>query len=77
MSGSQRQPPRSNGPTILALLALMAMAVGLLFLSALVLPQLFGFAVVVVGFFVFIAFHYVVWGWWLSKISADDEDVAQ
>jgi hypothetical protein len=71
MSG-QRQT--SNIPTLLAFMALVAAGLGLLFLSALVLPQLFGLAVVVAGFFLFVAFHYVVWGWWVSKLPGEDDE---
>ena len=74
MSGSQRP---NNGPTILALVALIGAGAGLLFMSALVLPQLFGFALVVAGFFSFIALHYLVWGWWLSSISRDDDEPSE
>jgi len=72
MSGSQRPGQYGNGPTILAVLALTGASFGLLFLSGMVLPHLFGLAVVVAGFVSFIAFHYLVWGWWMS--GGDDED---
>lgn len=63
----------SNVPTVLALLGLLGVAGGLLLLSALVLPQVFGFLAVVVGFFAFGAIHYLLWGWWLRPIPIDDD----
>jgi hypothetical protein len=40
----------------------------LLGLMAMVLPQLLGIVVVVLIFAVPAAFHYLVWGWWLSQV---------
>ena len=73
------EPPRRsevdrNSGTLLALLGLMAAAAGLLFLTALVMPAVFGILVVVCGFVFFAAFHYLVWGWWMPKSRADDDD---
>jgi hypothetical protein len=67
------RPAQSNAPTILALLALLAIGAGLLGLTALVLPQAFGFLAVIVGFFAFGAINYLIWGWWLQPIALDDE----
>jgi len=67
------RPAQSNAPTILALLALLAIGAGLLGLTALVLPQAFGFLAVIVGFFAFGAINYLIWGWWLQPIAIDDE----
>ena len=66
-------PAPSNSPTILALLGLLAVAAGLLGLIALVLPQVFGFVAVVLGFFAFGAIHYLLWGWWLRPVPIEDE----
>ena len=66
-------PAQSNAPTILALLGLLGIAAGLLGLTALVLPQVFGLLAVVVGFFAFGAIHYLLWGWWLRPIPIEDE----
>jgi len=63
----------SNVPTVLALLGLLGVAGGLLGLTALVLPQVFGFLAVVVGFFAFGAIHYLLWGWWMRPIPIDDD----
>ncbi len=67
------RPAQSNAPTILALLALLAVGAGLLGLTALVMPQAFGFLAVIVGFFAFGAINYLIWGWWLQPIAIDDE----
>jgi hypothetical protein len=64
---------QSNAPTILALLGLLGVAGGLLGLSALVLPQVFGLLAVVLGFFAFGAIHYLLWGWWLRPRPIEDE----
>jgi hypothetical protein len=44
----------------------LAIGIGLLGLTALVLPQAFGFLAVIVGFFAFGAINYLIWGWWLQ-----------
>jgi hypothetical protein len=71
------RPAQSNAPTILALLALLAIGAGLLGLTALVLPQAFGFLAVIVGFFAFGAINYLIWGWWLQPIAIDDDSHAE
>ena len=68
------RPTQGNAPTILALLGLLAVAAGLLGLTALVLPQVFGFLAVVLGFFAFGAIHYLLWGWWLRPVPIDDDE---
>lgn len=75
-----REPRRpgsgQNSATFLALFGLLAMAAALLVLVAMVMPAALGivgvlFAIVFVG-----AFHYLAWGWWLSKLRppADDDE---
>jgi hypothetical protein len=71
------RPAQSNAPTILALLALLAVGAGLLGLTALVMPQAFGFLAVIVGFFAFGAINYLIWGWWLQPITIDDDSHAE
>jgi hypothetical protein len=66
-------PAQSNVPTVLALLALLAAGIGLLGLTALVMPQAFGFLAVIVGFFAFGAINYLIWGWWLQPLPVEDE----
>ncbi len=73
MSNSPRDENR-NTATFLALFGLLAVAGGLLFLTAMVLPQIFFLLLVIVGFVFSIAFHYVIWGRWLSKSTRHDED---
>ena len=68
---------QSNVPTVLALLGLMAIGAGLLGLTALVLPQAFGFLAVILGFFAFGAIHYLLWGWWLQPVPIEDESQAE
>lgn len=73
MSNSPQHGSRNTG-TFLALFGLLAVAGGLLFLTAMVLPQIFFLLIVIVGFVCSIAFHYVIWGRWLSKRTPRDED---
>jgi CHASE2 domain-containing sensor protein len=64
----------SNIATYLALIALVAFAGFLLALVAMVLPQAIGLIVVIGGMFFFGAFHYLVWGWWLTETPTEEED---
>lgn len=73
MSRRGRPGAGRDAGTFLALLVLIVLAVGLLFLTALVMPQVVGIVIVVFAFFLFGTFHYVVWGWWLSGRSTSDE----
>ena len=72
--GNRHSPSsnRSNAATAIALLGLVLMSAALLGLMAMVLPQLLGILIVILIFAVPAAFHYVVWGWWLSQ-SRDQE----
>jgi len=75
-------PGHGNGPTLLALLALLVMAWLLLLLIAMVLPQILGLVVVVGGLASFMALNYLLWGHWLSRMLAEaqqreDETAAQ
>ena len=36
-----------------------------------------GFTIVVAGVLGLIAFHYLVWGWWLSKMIIDEEQASE
>ena len=72
-------PPRNHDPsrntaTLLAVLALILAALGLMFLVAMVMPQVLGLVVVAGGFVFFCAFHYVVWGWWLGSVLQPEDD---
>jgi hypothetical protein len=67
---------QNNAPTALALLALLAIAGGLLGLTVLVFPQAFGFLAVIVGLFGFVALNYLIWGWWLEPLPIEDDSQA-
>jgi hypothetical protein len=67
---------QSNAATAIALLGLLLMSAALLGLMAMVLPQLLGILIVILIFAVPAAFHYVVWGWWLSQ-ARDQEAEAE
>jgi hypothetical protein len=62
--------------TFLALAALLVAAVFLLFLVALVMPHVVGIAAVLACLLFFVAFHYVIWGWWLSATLPKEDDHA-
>ena len=61
-----------DAATAIALLGLVVLGAALLGLMALVLPQLLGIVIVVLIFAVPAAFHYVVWGWWLSQMRDEE-----
>jgi len=56
-----------NAGTCLAMLGLFSAAIALISFAAMVLPQIRGLVLVVGGMAVFIALHYVTWGYWLSR----------
>lgn len=71
---SPRRPSNSgNAGTLMALAALMVLAVGFLALTAMIMPAAFGFLAVLLGLFLFVSLHYLLWGWWLGKPKVDDE----
>lgn len=59
---------------MLALLALLAVGGGLVGLTALVMPAALGFVAVVFGFFCFGAIHYLLWGWWMPRVTRNEND---
>ena len=59
---------------MLALMGLVLCAVCLIFLVAIVMPQAAGLLAVVFGMALFIALHYVTWGWWMLRKRPDDLD---
>lgn len=65
---------QSNAGTAIALVGLVFMSIALLGLMALVLPQLLGVLLVILIFAVPAAFHYLVWGWWLSQARNAEND---
>lgn len=63
----------SDGPTFLALFAILGLAAGLLGLTALVLPQVMGFAIVLCGFVLLGTLQYLIWGRWISREPYEDD----
>jgi hypothetical protein len=61
-----------NAATFLALGALVLFVAFLIALASLVMPQILGLVAVVALFAAVVAFHYVVWGWWLGRMLKDD-----
>jgi len=54
-----------------ALLGLIVVGMGILALLSLILPGgAFGILIVLFGFFLFGALHYILWGWWMTKPPA-------
>ena len=74
MREPHRAPRASNAATLIALMALMLAALGLLGLVAIVMPQALGFVAVVSAVFLFVSFHYVVWGWWLQRLHREEKE---
>jgi len=75
------EPPRSpisrnqsNAGTAIALAGMVLISAAMLGLMALVLPQLLGVLVVILIFAVPAAFHYVIWGWWLSQARSVESE---
>jgi hypothetical protein len=69
---------RRDAATFLALLFLIAAALGLILLTALVLPAILGVVAVVMGLFIFGAVHYLLWGIWLhgaGEARPGDDDL--
>src|SRR5262245_56245253 len=69
-----RSTSHADLATAIALFGLVLHAAALLGLMALVLPQLLGILVVILIFAVPAAFHYLVWGWWLSQMQDEDAE---
>jgi hypothetical protein len=63
-----------NAGTFVALFGLLLAAAGLLFVVILVLPQMAGIVVVVVGFGLLVGTNYVIWGWWFSGLPAEEDE---
>ncbi len=74
---SSTSPPsqsEKNIATLIALTGVLLVTVGLIALITMVIPQFLLVVVVFFGFVIMIAFHYFVWGRWLSKQKQEDED---
>ena len=63
-----------NAGTLIALVALLLAAIALLALVAVVWSHMVFIVMVVGGFFLSGLFHYVTWGWWLSRVPFDEEE---
>ncbi|MGH7201878.1 MAG: hypothetical protein ACREJB_14825 [Planctomycetaceae bacterium] len=76
--GAPRRPrpePAGNAGTLIALLGLLLIGGGLIALAALVIGgAVAGLFLVVFGLLFLGVFHYVTWGWWLSRLPDEDED---
>ena len=59
MNQSRKQ---DDAPTFIALFFILLISFGLMGLTAMVLPQIVGFVIVVGGFMFLCSFHYLVWG---------------
>lgn len=56
------------------LAGLLMIALFLLALAAMIMPQVAGLIIVVLGFAGAITLHYFVWGRWLSRLPPPPED---
>jgi hypothetical protein len=68
--------PRNDGRdagTFAAFFGLLLIAGFLLFLTALIVPQVLGLVIVVGGFLGLFSLHYLLWGCWLSKLLVEDD----
>ena len=74
MNDRRRSDANRNTGTLLALFGLLAIALGLIALCAMVLPQIAGFVAVVLGVFCFGALHYLLWGWWMTGNRPRESD---
>jgi hypothetical protein len=77
MSGARRSrhdlEARRNAGTCLAMFGLLVIAGGLFALAVVILPDLLK-AIIFLGVIVgFVLFHYVTWGWFLSRRRPGDE----
>jgi uncharacterized membrane protein HdeD (DUF308 family) len=73
MSNHDRDDRRNAG-TFIALFGILFVAAGFVAITFMVVPTL-AFAVLIGFVFIFvIAFHYMVWGHWLSRRPPPDED---
>ena len=58
-------------PVLLAALVGLALIVAMVFLSAGIFA---GVVVMAVGVFGIAGLHYIVWGWWLSKLIHEEQE---
>lgn len=60
--------------TLLALVALVAVGLGMLFLVAMILPGALYVLLALIAIPLYFVFHYVVWGRLMSRATAHDGD---
>lgn len=74
MTDRDQRATRDAG-TLMALLCLIGGSVLFIAFAAMVMPQLLGLFLVVGLFLGAVAFHYLIWGWWLTAaLKMDDAD---
>jgi hypothetical protein len=72
----QDRDDRRNAATMIALFGLLVTAGALIAITFMVVPTLAYAAILAFGFVFVLAFHYVVWGRWLSnRPPPEDDDV--
>ena len=69
-----RQSESRNAGTFFALFGLGLITFGLIGMVALVMPQAGAIVLVFFGAIGFFAAHYILWGWWLPKLTKKDDD---
>lgn len=74
MSNRRPSSSQSNAATALALAGLVVLGLSLLTLVAFVLPFVRGIIVIAMLFIIPAAFHYLVWGWWLSQMRDEESE---
>ena len=74
MTDARDRETKRNFGTLLALMGLVLCAVCLILLVAIVMPQAAGFLAVVFGMALFIAIHYITWGWWMLRMRPGDSE---
>jgi hypothetical protein len=68
---------QANAATFAALVGLGGVAISLIAMAALVLPQIRGLILVLLAAVGFFAVHYVVWGWWLPKMVPHNDSATE
>jgi Flp pilus assembly protein TadB len=63
-----------NAGTFVALFGLLLAAAGLFLVIVMVLPQMAGILVVVMGFVLLVGTNYAIWGWWYTELAQDEDE---
>jgi uncharacterized membrane protein YqjE len=72
MTDARDRETKRNFGTLLALMGLVLCGVCLILLVAIIMPQAAGLLAVVFGMALFIAIHYITWGWWMLRMRPGD-----